>query len=336
MIERAVHLTPRKFAAVLALLVVLLVAALAIGLSIGAVNVFAMPDPEQAASIVREQRLPRVLLAALVGGALATAGAVLQALVRNPLASPYVLGISSGAALGAVSAIWLGLEVPILGVSPVSAFAFVGSLGALATVFAIARRGGQLPPHTLLLAGVVVNSIFSAAILFMNYVADVQRSQQIVRWLMGGIEWVRLDTALRAAPLIVLGAVGLCVFARPLNLLAIGEDPARALGVPVERIRLSLFVLTSLVTGVAVSVSGPIAFVGLIVPHALRFLFGADHRLLLPASFLGGAAFLVIGDTAARSVLASQEIPVGIVMALVGGPFFIWLLRRSLRGRMHG
>jgi ABC-type Fe3+-siderophore transport system permease subunit len=157
-----------------------------------------------------------------------------------------------------------------------------------------------------------------------------------VRWLMGGIEWVRLETVARATPLVLAGAVGLCVFARPLNLLAVGEDPARALGVHVERTRLWLFVLTSLVTGVAVSVSGPIAFVGLIVPHALRFVLGADHRLLLPASFLGGAAFLVIGDTAARSLLSSREIPVGIVMALVGGPFFIWLLRRSLRSTLHG
>ncbi len=234
-----------------------------------------------------------------------------------------------------MAAIGLGLDVPLWGLSPVSAAAFAGSVAAFGLVFAIARRGGRLPPHTLLLAGVVVNSILSAAILFINYLADVEHAQRIFRWLVGGIDWEGIGTVARAAPPILLGAAALCALARPLNLLSLGEEPARALGVAVERVRLALFLLTSLVTGVAVSVSGPIAFVGLIVPHGLRFLVGADHRLLLPASFLGGAAFLIVADTVARSVLPSQEIPVGIVMALVGGPFFIWLLRRSLMGPLH-
>jgi iron complex transport system permease protein len=297
--RRKAHLTPARFAAALGALAAFVAGAAAFGVAVGSVDVFALEDREQAATILREFRLPRVLLAGLV-------------------------------------AISVGLDLPLFGISPVSAAAFGGACGALALVFAIARRGGRLPPHTLLLAGVIVNSIFSAVILFINYLASIEHSQRIVRWLMGGIDWERLGTVARAAPLVLLGSAGLCALARPLNLLSLGEEPARALGVPVERVRLLLFLLTSLVTGVAVSVSGPIAFVGLIVPHALRFLIGADHRLLLPGSFLGGAGFLIVGDTAARSVLASQEIPVGVVMALVGGPFFIALLRRSLRGAHFG
>lgn len=275
-------------------------------------------------------RLPGYAMAALVGGGLALAGLVFQVLVHNPLASPYILGISAGGSLGTVLAIYLGLEFTVLGViSNLPVFALAGCLGAIALVFALARRGKRTARGTLLLAGVVVNASLSAVILFVTYLAEPQQTMRIVRWLMGGIaepvSWVELATA---AVLMAVAAVPLFVQGARLNVLALPEEEAAALGVDIGRTRFWLFLAAAWLTAAAVSFTGPIGFVGLIVPHLLRMLLGADHRVLVPASLLGGGLFLVLAEGAAHTIRYPERMPVGILTALLGGPFFLILLRR--------
>jgi iron complex transport system permease protein len=280
-------------------------------------------------AIVLEIRLPRALLAALVGAGLATAGALLQALLQNPLADPYVLGISGGAALGGVLALGLGggawfglLSVPVV--------AFAGALAASLLLYAIAGAGGRAPAHSLLLTGVVFNAFASSLIVFATSAADLARVAGVFLWLIGS---VRLVEPVLLAAVAVLFSVGLAIalyFAFALNLVAQGDETAAHLGVDVPRVRRWVFAGTALMIGASVAVSGLIGFVGLIVPHLLRLAFGSDHRLLVPASALGGAVFLVVADTLARVVLAPTELPVGALTALVGGPLFLVLLRREL------
>jgi len=284
------------------------------------------PDNE----ILFYTRLPRVLLALLAGGALAVAGVLFQAMLRDALATPYTLGVSSGASLGAVAAICLGWrEVGHLPAIWLASFA--GAAVVLFLVMGVATEGRRMSSFTLLLAGVSINTICLAAILFLQYIATFGQTFAIVRWLMGGIDAVDYSTLAWFAAA-VLPAVGLIFLrARDWNLMAVGEDWAAARGVSVSRLMLSGYVLGSFLAGSVTALAGPIGFVGLIVPHALRLKLGADHRLLLPCSFFTGAAFLAICDTLARTVLAPTEIPVGVVTALLGGPFFIWLLRSKRR-----
>lgn len=284
------------------------------------------PDKE----ILFVARLPRVLLALLAGGTLGVAGVLFQALLRDALATPYTLGVSSGASLGAVLAICLGWQrvgnLPALWVC-----AFAGAALALLLTMGVATEGRRMSSFTLLLAGVSINTICLACILFLQYVADFGQSFAIVRWMMGGVDSVEYSTlgwlAAALAPALAL------IFrsARDWNLMAIGEDWAAARGVDAGRLTLAGFLLGSFATGSVTALTGPIAFVGLIVPHALRLRLGADHRTLIPCSFFTGAAFLTICDTLARTALAPTEIPVGVVTALLGGPFFIWLLRSKRR-----
>jgi len=275
-------------------------------------------------------RLPRVLAGALIGAALAAAGVVLQALLRNPLATPFTLGVSAGAALGAMLAITWRLDMGVLGVSSVPVASFLGSLGAVAIVYALAssqRRG--LSTNVLLLAGVTLNSFFSALILFVQYLADFAESFRTVRWLMGDLDVGSYGPILVATPLI---GAAFCVFAtlpRSLNLLTLGGDLAASRGVDVARAERWAFLSASLATGAAVSLGGPVGFIGIVVPHLVRLLVGSDHRIVLPAAALFGAAFLVCCDLAARTLMAPVELPVGIVTALIGGPFFLWLLVRQ-------
>jgi iron complex transport system permease protein len=280
------------------------------------------PDYE----IVVLVRTPRVLLAALAGGALALAGVVFQALLRDALATPYTLGVSNGSALGAVIAICFGWRMigpfPALWLS-----ALVGALITMATVVGLASEGRRMSSFTLLLTGVTINSISMAAILFLHYSAGFTQSFTIVRWLMGGIDspeyWVL--AALAAG---VLGALAAAMWkSRELNLLAVGEDWAVTRGVNLHGLTRFAFLLGSFLTAVVTSMTGPIGFIGLIVPHALRLAVGADHRILVPMSFCVGGAFLVLCDTIARTAMAPAEIPVGVITAMLGGPFFIWLLR---------
>ena len=275
-------------------------------------------------------RLPRVLLAALAGGALAVAGVLFQALLRDALASPYTLGISSGAALGAVSAITLGWQ-KVGNLPAVWMLAFLGAAITMLLVIWISSEGRRMSSFTLLLSGVTINSICLALILFLHYRSNFQQSFAIVRWLMGGIEPVEYSTLgwLAVAVLPVLGYV--FWRGREWNLMAVGEDWAAARGVSVPRLVLAGYLAGSFVTGTITALTGPIGFVGLIVPHALRTRLGADHRLLIPTSLFTGAAFLAACDTVARTILAPTEVPVGVVTALLGGPFFIWLLRSRKR-----
>lgn len=276
--------------------------------------------------ILVQVRLPRVLLAFMVGGALAAVGVGLQALLRNPLADPYVLGISSGAALGAALAILLGLGATGIGISALPLCAFGGGLLSILLVYRIAAAYGRLPVHTLLLAGVVLNAIFSALIMFVTSIMDPNRSFGMMSWLMGALGSPTYVSLAVLAGYVATGLALLLGQTRALNLLTLGEESARSMGVEVETVKKTVFLTSALLTGAVVSVSGVIGFVGMVVPHAVRMVFGADHRLLLPASVLVGGAFLVAADTIARTVLAPGEIPVGVVTALVGGPFFIYLL----------
>jgi iron complex transport system permease protein len=276
-------------------------------------------------------RLPRTLAAALVGAALAAAGVVIQALLRNPLATPFTLGVSAGAALGAMLAITFPVSLAFAGVSSVPVASFAGALGAVAIVYflsTVRRRG--LSTNVLLLAGITLNSFFSSLILFVQYLADFTQTFRTVRWLMGDLDVGGYAPILAALPFMALGFVVFAWLPRSLNLLTLGADAASARGVDVLRTQRLAFFSASLATGAAVSLGGPIGFIGIIVPHLVRLLVGADHRLVLPASTLFGAAFLVACDVLARTLLAPMDLPVGIITALVGGPFFLWLLiRRS-------
>jgi iron complex transport system permease protein len=274
-------------------------------------------------------RLPRVVAAALVGGALAASGVVFQALFRNPLATPDTLGVSSGAALGAMIAIGWNLDVSIGGVPSVPLASLTGSLGALAIVYTLstARRRG-LSTTVLLLAGVTMTAFFSALIMFSQYLADFTDTFRMVRWLMGTLDVGAYSPLVAMLPLLIVAGAFFATLPRALDLISLSDDTAAARGVDVLRAERVALLSASVATGAAVSISGPIGFVGIIVPHLVRLLVGSDHRVVLPASALFGASFLIACDLAARTLFSPIEIPVGIVTAIIGGPFFLWLLIR--------
>jgi iron complex transport system permease protein len=331
------YLTFRRFVVVNTILVVALFASIVLASLIGSVHV----DLARALTagiadntdrvILFETRLPRVLLAAIVGGALASAGVALQGLLRNPLAEPHLIGVSGGAALGAV------ITVIIVGRSAFSETALLpigasaGALVSMAVIYRLALVHGRLQPYVLLLAGVVYNAFAGALIMCVNAVADFYQAQGILYWLMGNLaaQSYRLVGAIGLYT--AVGFVWLLLHTRQLNVLTLGEESALQLGVAVDRTRRAMFLGASFLVGAVVSVSGMIGFVGLIVPHVMRLILGADHRLLLPASWLAGATFLVWADTIARTALGVVEIPVGVVTALCGGPFFVYLLKREGR-----
>ena len=278
-------------------------------------------------------RLPRILLGAMVGAALASAGVTFQAVLRNPLADPYILGVSGGAALGAIVAAALGLDRAAGGWALRPLFAFAGSATTILLLFLLARLRGRVSNYPLLLTGVVVNAFFSALILFIITVADYTRFQQVFFWLVGNIEAPGWPTLAALGVGLAAGFCGLYLLAGRMNLMSLGEEEARGLGVDVDRVKLAAILIASFVTAAAVSWSGLIGFVGLMVPHAARLLWGPDHRLLLPAAALGGAAFLVAADTGARTLMAPVEMPVGIITAAIGAPLFLFLFHREKGGR---
>jgi len=273
-------------------------------------------------------RLPRVLAAALVGAALALAGVVFQALLRNPLASPDTLGVSAGAALGAVLAITFNADFTLLGVTAVPLASFAGSIGALIIVYGLsaARRRGT-STLVLLLAGVTLTSLLSAISAFVRYLADFTETIRTVRWLMGSLDVGAFTPIAVAIVPMGMAMMGFAMLPRVLDLISMGADAAAARGVDVARAERVALVSASLATGSAVALAGPIGFVGIVVPHLVRLLVGADHRVVLPASALFGASFLIACDLIARIVFVT-EVPVGVVTALIGGPFFLWLLFR--------
>ena len=310
--------------------------ALTLGLTLGAVGIpvgdvlaafFGASDPE-IETIVLSLRLPRVLLAAEVGAGLAVSGAVFQALLRNPLAEPYILGVSGGAAVGAVVAIIFGMTVNSLFALPIAAF--LGAVVAIILVLGMASATGRgLDTHVLLLAGVVIGSFFNAIILLLVNFADLETFRAAMLWMMGSFSGASWQGVSMVAVWVLPSLAVLTLLARPLNLLSVGEQSAFHLGLDVRQLKFFLYISTSFLVGVCVAGSGAIGFVGLVVPHALRLVGGSDHRWLLPACAMTGAGFLVFADTVARTVVAPAELPVGVVTALLGVPVFLWLLVRS-------
>ncbi len=276
-------------------------------------------------------RIPRIILAAIVGAALACSGVVLQAILRNPLADPYILGISSGAGLGAIIAILSGISWSFWGGSSITAFSFVGAILTVWLVWWIGRFTGKSQVTSLLLAGVVVNAFFSAVIMFLTSIAKSNQLQSTIFWLMGNITEKSNSVLVTACVLIIFGILVLFSISQKLNVLTFGAEQAKSLGVNIKHIRVIGFAFAAFITAIAVSLSGLIGFVGLIVPHGVRLVFGPDHRRLLPLSAIIGGIFMVIADTIARTIIAPAQMPVGIITAITGGPFFLYLLARYSR-----
>jgi iron complex transport system permease protein len=285
------------------------------------------PRASVADAIVWQIRLPEVLLAALVGATLTTAGSVVQVLVRNSLADPFLLGISSGASVGATAVLLFGF-FGALGIWAVSAGSILGALGAFLCVYAVSRTGRELSPTHLILCGVVLAALFEAVTSFLIFRGNPQATQSILFWLLGSFgqaNWTQLPLA---TGVLVLAMAYLLAQARSLNALAMGSGPAAALGVDVHRLRRTLFGVTSLMVGVAVALSGIIGFVGLVVPHIVRLVVGSDHRRVLPVGALVGASFMVLADLLARTIVAPQEMPIGVITAFIGAPVLLVLIRR--------
>jgi iron complex transport system permease protein len=282
--------------------------------------------------VILSLRLPRIAAAALSGGALAVAGVGFQALTRNPLAEPAVLGVSSGAAFGVVIAQLFGLGLTALEALGLTAFAFGGALLAAAVVYLIASANGRLPVQTLLLAGVIVGLFFSSAITVLISLVDFNRLGGVIHWLLGNLGPIPPGSLAVFAALAGVGFWLVVSRARELNVLALGEEAALQLGVNAERLKLWIFVGAALLTATVVAFAGPIGFVGLIVPHMLRGLLGSDNRVLVPTALLGGGIFLLAADTVARNILAPTELSVGVITSFCGAPFFVYLLRARYRG----
>ncbi len=324
----------------LAILVAILVLSAIVSLGVGPVDI-SLADALRSlwqrgenedikAVILFDIRMPRLILAALVGAALAQSGVVMQGFFQNPMADPYIVGVSSGAGLGATLAIWLGLDFWFYGLSGVGLLAFIGALLVTAIVYLVSQRGGRLPVMLVLLTGVAIGALTSAltSFLMVSTRGDMFDTQRILFWLMGSLASRRWEHVHVAWPQIVVGALFLQWMARDLNVIIQGEENALYLGVDVERSKRLLLVGASLLAAAAVSVSGIIGFVGLVVPHVMRLVVGPDNRRLMPASMLGGAILLVNADLLARVAIEPAELPIGIITSLLGCPFFLYLLSR--------
>jgi iron complex transport system permease protein len=335
-------LTPRRVLAVCSLLLLVLFVAVVISLRMGAYPI-SIPDivatlfnriagrtdqiPSEFLLVVFGLRLPRIALGIIVGAALSTAGAGFQALLRNPLADPYVLGVSSGAALGAIMSLVFAPHVA----GAIQIAAFIGAGATIAVVFLLGRRGGQLDTATLLLAGIITTSFLSAVIMFLMTTLSGRDLRGISFWVMGDLATAPVIDLKWLFFVLIIAAGSIYTTTSDLNLILTGEQEARHLGVNVRRVKLVVYVASSVLTGLAVSVSGSIGYVGLLVPHVMRMLFGNDYRLLIPTSAIGGAILIVVADMLARTLLGATEVPVGAMTALAGAPVFIYLMRRRVR-----
>ena len=324
-------------AVVVAWLAALLAASLLVSVMVGSVSLtprevlrglFEGGSQDTAATIVRKIRLPRTLLAGIVGACLSLAGLGFQAISRNPLADPSVLGVSSGASFGLMVAVLLGIAGPTSNPILPTLFAFAGALLAAVLVYAIAQVDGRLPMTTLLLSGVIIGLFFTSCVMLATVVLAAAELQGVVFWLMGNLAPAKTGTLLVLGVVLLVGVAVLTRQAPRLNLLALGEEQALQLGVEAERVKRAVFVAASLVTGAAISAAGSIGFVGLIVPHAARLLLGPDNRALVPTSVVLGAAFLILADLGARTIAAPTELPVGVITSFCGAPLFVYLLRR--------
>ncbi len=327
-------LLPSRLFLTLTLLLGLLAVTSLLGLFVGSVGIqlsdilrvlIGIPVDETVRTIILDIRLPRVVLAMLVGAGLSIAGAVFQALLRNPLAEPFTLGISSGGTVGALLTIGMGLAT-LSFITPLASF--IGSATVMLLVYGLAHRHGRLDTNTLLLSGVMIGAFFNAAILLLVAVFN-QELRNAFLWLMGNLGAANTESILVISPPLVIACFVLMRHARSFNLISTGDEQAMQLGVEVGRVKRLSYLLASLITGLVVSVSGVVGFVGLLIPHICRMMFGPDHRILLPSSLLLGASFLVLADIVSRTVLAPTEIPVGAVTAVIGAPVFVYLLKRT-------
>ncbi|CAN5626773.1 iron ABC transporter permease [soil metagenome] len=282
-------------------------------------------------AVVWSIRLPRVVLAVLVGSGLAVSGAALQGMFRNPLADPGLIGVSSGAALGAVIA--LGLGISWFGIATTPLFAFVGGVTTAVIAYSLARNHGRTEIVTLVLAGIALNTFAGAGTSMVTFVANDAQLRAIIFWSLGSLGSATWQSVAAAAPFVILGLLVSLRWGHPLNLMVLGEREARHLGIDTERMRVSVIVFTALMTGATVAVAGIIAFVGLIVPHLVRLVAGPDHRVLIPASALGGALLVVLADLVARNLVSPLELPLGVLTALIGGPFLLFLMLRTRRAQ---
>jgi iron complex transport system permease protein len=324
-------LTLKKYLSINAILLVVLIIVCFVALNIG---------PERATlfskisttnwNIMIMTRLPRIILGVLVGITLASSGTAFQSLLRNPLADPYILGVSGGAALGSVIGVALGLPFTLIGI-----VAFVSAFLTMLLIYWIAETKGRLPAHTLLLTGVIFNAFAFALIMLIHSLVSMEQAHEILFLLMGNLELYSYKAIAIVGVAVAIGFSLLIAFSGKMNLMSTGDDTAFHLGIDIERFRRIIFFSASLMIGAVVSVSGLIGFVGIFVPHTLRLILGPDHRLLIPASGLLGGAFLVIADTIARTALSSggyqMQLPVGVITALIGGPFFVFVLKRQLK-----
>ncbi len=285
---------------------------------------------DTSATIVLDIRLPRIILAGLVGAALAIAGATYQGLFRNPLADPYLIGVAQGASLGAVIGFLLPTTLNLTGIGVIPMFAFTGAIVSTIIVYLLARRGKTLPVTTLILAGVALSALLSSIVSYLVIFSGT-KLHSIVFWLMGSFAGAEWSEVLVVLPYVVIGTAVIIIFARLLNVMQLDEEQAQQLGVNVERYKLILLASATLITAASVSFVGTIGFVGIIIPHIVRLIWGADHRYLLPLAILTGAIFMIVTDLIARTVMAPTEIPIGVITAVCGAPFFLYLLRRRTK-----
>ena len=277
-------------------------------------------------------RLPRAILCFFSGGALAISGAVLQGMFKNPMADSYVIGVSSGAALGAAVAMAFSAQLAFLGFGAVEILAFLGALAAVFTVYRLARIHGKVSMFSLLLAGIAISTL-SSALVYCLMILFHEKMENIVMWTLGSFSSASFEKVTFAVPILVVGSAACLFFSRDLNILLQGDEAARHLGIEATRVRRTLLLLTTLVVSTVVSISGIIGFAGLVVPHMIRMIIGPDHRKLLPFSFFGGGVFLLLCDTIARTISKNQEIPIGVITAVIGVPFFLFLMRSNRRSR---
>ncbi|MEE9214157.1 MAG: iron ABC transporter permease [Thermodesulfobacteriota bacterium] len=320
----------RKFKVCLISLILLLVTVLLISLFIGSYNTdligSVLYGDKLSNTVIFKIRLPRIIFASIVGGTLAICGASLQALYRNSLASPFTLGVSGGASFGALLAIKIGLFHSFLGFSFVSISAFLFSILTMLAIYNISKVNGIVSTGKLLLAGVVANFLYSSFILFIQFFSNFTESLQTLRWIMGSLDIVGYNEIINSLIFVIPSIIILISTSKDLNVFSLGDDVANSLGVDIKKMERKIYIATSLSIGAVISISGPIGFVGLIIPHILRLIVGADNRILVPCSFLLGASFLTIADTISRTIISPVEIPVGILTACIGGIFFLWLL----------
>lgn len=310
----------------LLILFFILLASIALGVYYGSVKIPLGEIFSQANRNILQLRLARIMLGLLAGAGLGVSGAVLQAILRNPLAEPYLLGTSSGAGLGAALGIFLGLSVSLL---PLAAFA--GALLSIILVYNLAKQNGRISAQSLILSGVIVAIAISGLIVFLVSISSNQALRGILWWLLGSLEVYNFKLLLIVGSIVSLGIVPIFILSQDLNAISIGEEEAIHLGIEIETVKKILFVITALVTGALVSITGIIGFVGLIIPHMMRMVVGPNHKILIPATCLAGAAFLILSDTLARSLFPPVEISIGVITSLVGAPIFIFLLRREQR-----